>query len=76
MKKNESIGVCSLLTIVFVALKLFGAINWSWWWVVSPLWIPWAIVLGFVTLCLAFAGLMLIITLVLSIVAAIISSER
>lgn len=28
-----------LLTIVFVALKLCNVINWSWWWVLSPLWI-------------------------------------
>ena len=75
MKKNESIGICSLLTIVFVALKLFGAINWSWWWVVSPLWIPWAIILGFATICSIFAGLMVIVALVLSIMSAIISSE-
>lgn len=28
-----------LLTILFVALKLCGVIDWSWWWVLSPLWI-------------------------------------
>jgi hypothetical protein len=28
-----------VLTIVFVALKLLGYISWSWWWVLSPLWI-------------------------------------
>lgn len=27
------------LTFLFVTLKLFGAIEWSWWWVFSPLWI-------------------------------------
>lgn len=25
-----------LLTLVFVAAKLFGAVNWSWWVVFSP----------------------------------------
>lgn len=29
-----------LLTIVFIALKLTGYISWSWWWVLSPLWLP------------------------------------
>jgi len=29
-----------LLTIVFVTLKVTNAINWSWWWVLCPLWIP------------------------------------
>lgn len=27
------------LTLVFVAAKLFGVIDWSWWWVVSPIFI-------------------------------------
>jgi len=29
-----------LLTILFITLKLMGKIEWSWWWVLSPLWIP------------------------------------
>jgi hypothetical protein len=33
------IGVLGGLLILFIALKLFGAITWSWWWVASPLWI-------------------------------------
>ena len=28
-----------LLVILFIALKLTGKIDWSWWWVLSPLWI-------------------------------------
>lgn len=28
-----------LLTVLFVGLKLGHVIDWSWWWVVSPLWI-------------------------------------
>jgi hypothetical protein len=28
-----------LLTVLFVGLKLTGYIAWSWWWVLSPLWI-------------------------------------
>ena len=44
MKDNNSsnsggIGFCGLLTIVFIVLKLCGVITWSWWWVLSPLWI-------------------------------------
>lgn len=37
--KNDGLGVCSILTIIFVVLKLIGAIDWSWIWVLSPLWI-------------------------------------
>ena len=36
-----------LLTILFVILKLTNVIAWSWWWVLSPLWIPTAIVIVF-----------------------------
>lgn len=39
------IGFVGLLTIVFIALKLMGYINWSWWWVLSPIWISWIVAL-------------------------------
>lgn len=29
----------TILTIAFILLKLTDAIDWSWWWVFSPLWI-------------------------------------
>jgi len=31
------IGFVGLLTIVFIVLKLVGVINWSWFWVLSPI---------------------------------------
>lgn len=34
------ISFLGLLTIVFIALKLCDKIDWSWLWVLSPLWIP------------------------------------
>ena len=45
VKENTSsgIGIGMVLFIVFLILKLTGTINWSWWWVTSPLWIPLAI---------------------------------
>lgn len=36
---SSGIGFTGLLTIVFIVLKLCGIITWSWWWVLSPLWI-------------------------------------
>lgn len=36
---NYKIGFSGLLTISFIILKLLGKITWSWWWVLSPLWI-------------------------------------
>ena len=44
-KQNTSsgMGIGMILFIVFLILKLTGTINWSWWWVTSPLWIPLAL---------------------------------
>lgn len=39
------IGLEHLLTVLFIGLKLGHVIDWSWWWVLSPLWIPLAVVL-------------------------------
>jgi len=36
----------TLLTVLFIALKLCGIIDWSWWWVLSPIPITLGIVLG------------------------------
>ena len=36
---NGGIGLVGLLTIVFTVLKLTRVITWSWWWVLSPMWI-------------------------------------
>ena len=35
--------ILELLLVVFIVLKLTGVITWSWWWVLSPLWIPLAV---------------------------------
>jgi hypothetical protein len=52
MSRNSSsssssggIGFTGLLTILFIGLKLTGHITWSWWWVLSPIWISVLIVL-------------------------------
>ena len=36
---SRGISFAGLLTIVFITLKLTGDIAWSWWWVLSPIWI-------------------------------------
>ena len=35
----KGMGFFDVLLIVFVVLKLCHVIDWSWWWVLSPLWI-------------------------------------
>ena len=36
---SGGIGFVSLLTLVFIVLKLTGVISWSWVWVLAPMWI-------------------------------------
>jgi ABC-type antimicrobial peptide transport system permease subunit len=36
---SSGIGFVGLLTLLFIGLKLTDNIDWSWWWVLSPLWI-------------------------------------
>lgn len=45
-----------VVTIVFVVLKLVGVIDWSWWWVLSPLWI--AFLLSVLVMLLVGLGLL------------------
>lgn len=42
---GESVGFTGLLTIVFIVLKLTEYIVWSWWWVLSPIWIFFCLVI-------------------------------
>lgn len=52
MSKNNSsassggIGFAGLLAVLFIGLKLGGVIAWSWWWVLSPIWLPITVVLS------------------------------
>lgn len=43
---SSGIGFLGLLTILFIALKLMHYIDWSWWWVLAPLWVPFAVFFG------------------------------
>jgi len=50
MSKEQKItpinsSILTILFVVFLTLKLTGNIDWSWWWVTSPLWLPVAIIL-------------------------------
>ena len=49
---SGGIGFTGLLTIVFVILKLLEKIDWSWWWVLSPLWISFLLVMVFFVILL------------------------
>lgn len=52
------IGLGGLIFIVFLVMKLaeIGQVaNWSWWWVTSPLWIPFVLIFGIIGLVALFA---------------------
>jgi len=60
MSKNSSssssgIGFTGLLTVLFIGLKLTHYIDWSWWWVLSPLWISTGIVLSVLAVIFLYA---------------------
>ncbi len=58
MDKNVSssssggVGFVGLLTILFIGLKLTGYIDWSWWWVWSPVLIAGGVLLVILAICL------------------------
>lgn len=50
------VGLTTLLTVLFVGLKLTDNIDWSWWWVLSPLWIS-----GLIALVCLLIGVLIVI---------------
>ena len=67
MNNNNKVVVyspsCMILFIVFLVLKLTNVINWSWWWVTAPLWIPVSIALVLLIIAIAILGVIAIIEL-------------
>jgi len=35
---SSGIGLCGMVFVVFLTLKLTEVIDWSWWWITAPLW--------------------------------------
>jgi hypothetical protein len=60
--KGGGLTVAGLLGVLFVALKLTGFIDWSWWLVTLPFWALLAIRLGYLlVLCLAWVAVAIVI---------------
>ena len=49
---SSGIGFSGALTVLFIGLKLTNVISWSWWWVLSPLWISALIGIAILTIIL------------------------
>lgn len=62
-----AIGCISPLTVIiflaFFFAKIFDKIDWSWWWVFSPLWIPLATIIGLIAIFAIVSLIVLIIEL-------------
>lgn len=43
-----SAKISGMLTMMFIVLKVTGAIQWSWFWILAPTWIPLAILIAIV----------------------------
>lgn len=56
---GKGVGLSTLIFIVFLILKLaeIGVVaTWSWVWVLSPLWIPFVLVIGILLVMLLIGG--------------------
>ena len=49
---SSGISFTGALTVLFIGLKLTHVINWSWWWVLSPIWISALITIAFLIILL------------------------
>ncbi len=67
--QSGGIGLTGAVFLVFLVLKLIGEIDWSWWWVTAPLWMP---------LCAAFAiiGAVFIFAWPVALIASVIETRR
>ena len=54
--QSGGIGFFGLLTILFIALKLTGFIDWSWWWVLAPMWMPIVLIIVIILLLISAGG--------------------
>jgi len=54
---NGGTKLLNLLVVLFIALKLCGVITWSWWWVLSPIWISLGIAAVVLTIVVIWASL-------------------
>jgi hypothetical protein len=50
-------GWTQLLTVLFIALKLTKVIDWSWVWILSPLWIAFLLWLIFIVVFIVFLSI-------------------
>ena len=55
---SGGVGFTGLLTVLFVGLKLTNVITWSWWWVLSPIWISFLLLIIILSIAAIFIAVM------------------
>ena len=55
---NSGQDACFVFSLTAMALKLAGVITWSWWWVLSPLWISAGLAVAELCILLGLFGLL------------------
>jgi len=60
----SGIGFFDLLGLLFITLKLTEVIDWSWWWVLAPLWAPIAIGLSILLAVFLVIGLVYLVIII------------
>ena len=55
-KYGGGASFCTLLAVLFIGLKLTGYIDWSWWWVLAPVWGPYVLALALIGIALLLGG--------------------
>ncbi|MEK6832693.1 MAG: hypothetical protein AABY32_01485 [Nanoarchaeota archaeon] len=66
---SVSIDFCGLLCLLFIALKLTNYIDWSWIWVLAPIWIPITIVLSITAMFFGVMGIVIFFVYLTEVIA-------
>ena len=62
MKVDIDLGwIMILLTALFMWLKVEDHVAWSWWQVLSPIWVPFAAIGGIIVLLMLIVGIILLL---------------
>lgn len=55
---KSSFPFFGILGLIFITLKLCNVITWSWWWVLAPLWGPFALGFGILIIVAIIIGIL------------------
>jgi len=64
--RQPAVSLATLLLVAFVVLKLCHVIDWSWWWVLAPAWVPVALTLLLIAGVLVVGGVAILVAFVVS----------